>query len=575
MLPSELDHGVAERQAVTAQQRRPKNAEEEFSKLMQGRLRMPPHPEWQTNDLFDWTADPFKDRNWQFQHHTLRWLDAPRYLAQQGDRAARDFWVNAVRSWSSSNLPPESATSPWAWKDMADGTRAIVLALGAGIVPDEETWFVPALEAHRDYLLDEKNIVKKNHAMHQLTGLLVVSAALRDVGSAAVARDRLATLFESVFDAEGTNDEGSLGYHQLNLTWWTIVWKRVSAEGLAVPDDAQVRLRKAAEALAHLAQPDGILPQIGDTKRDVPLGAFGPPTEWVRSRGQRGSHPEATAQVFKRGYISSRSGWDWHRGVDHSHMLVRFGPDFQSHSHHDRGSVHLYTQGRPWLVDSGFYNYQSGDPFRKYTLSRAAHNLAFIRELEPDLRAEVDLLSSSVTDEAHDFVLWDKAYVDVRLERRVTYLTGPDCWVIQDQAMGERAVTLGHRWFVDFGIGVRLHDRGYILSDRNRIAHMHWLGRARPSMGVHKAVEGRHDGWLATKWNHTEPGAVISASTHGRAPRLVMLFAGGYGGPLGVTSSDVTTQGRVTLNILRGSSSWTAHLGTDGVRVSEKPVEAG
>ncbi|WP_181009833.1 heparinase II/III domain-containing protein [Ornithinimicrobium sufpigmenti] len=569
MLPSELDHGVAERQAVTAQQRRPKNAEEEFLRLTQGRLRMPPHPEWQTDDLFDWTADPFKDRNWQFQHHTLRWLDAPRYLAQQGDQAARNFWVNAVRSWSSSNLPPESATSPWAWKDMADGTRAIVLALGVGIVPDDETWFVPALQAHRDYLLDEKNIVKKNHAMHQLTGLLVVSAALRDDHAATVARDRLAKLFESVFDTEGTNDEGSLGYHQLNLTWWTTVWKRVSAEGLTVPEDAQVRLRRAAETLAQLAQPDGHLPQIGDTKRDVPLGAFGPPTEWVRSRGQRGSRPSAIAKVFRRGYISSRSGWDWPRGVDHSHMLVRFGPDYQSHSHQDRGSVHLYTQGRPWLVDSGFLNYQSSDPFRRFTLSRDAHNLAFVEGLQVDPRSHVELLRSHITAQAHDFLLWDKGYDGLKLTRRVTYFVDPDFWVVYDHADSQSAVHLGHRWLVDVGLRVRLHDRGYVLRDRRASAYMHWLGRTRPKLTLHRASPDSHEGWIATKWNHKEPGSMITANVTARSPRLVMLFAGTYSGPLSIVHSDVTSDGRVEVEAARGSKRWLVQISDPDIAVTQ------
>lgn len=568
MLPSQLDHGVAVRQALTVRQRAPKDAEAQFESLRQGALRMPPHPVWQTSDLLDWTADPFKDRNWQFQHHTLRWLDAPRYLAQQGDKRAQKFWLDAVRSWSRENLPPAEAVSPWAWKDMADGTRAVVLALGCTIVPDEQEWFVGTLEAHRDYLLDESNIVRKNHAMHQLVGLLVVSAVLRDRHSCIVARDRLARLFEGVFDSEGANNEGALGYHQFNLTWWAGVWQRVQAEGLAVPEDATARLEHAADALVHMTQPDGKLPQIGDTKRGVGLQRFGPGTEWVRTGGNVGEEPDVTARVFQRGYATSRSGWASDRGARHSHMVLRFGKDERSHSHHDRGAVHLYTNGRPWLVDSGFINYQRNDPFRRYTLGRSAHNTPFIADSQVDELAEVELLSSRITDDAHDFRVWDKAFPGVRLERRVTYLPGPDSWVVHDEARSESVITLGHRWVVDYGLQVRLHDRGYVLRDRRSEARMHWLGRSRPRMSLHRADEDHHEGWIATKWNHKEPGAMVTAAIESRNPRLVMLFSGGYGGPLGVVDSDVTSTGQVRLEVLRGHKRWRVRLEADRVSVA-------
>src|SRR5690625_2481403 len=160
---SRLDLGVSERQVFgnTASYSRPENLTQSLQTYWEGKLVLSPHPVWD-GDPTDWTADAFTDKNWQFQQHTLRWLNPLRWAALEGDDKARQEWIRVVRSWAFDNIPAEKSKSPYAWKDMADGNRALQLTLGAPLVEAGSDWFIETLEYHRDWLLDEDNIVGKN-----------------------------------------------------------------------------------------------------------------------------------------------------------------------------------------------------------------------------------------------------------------------------------------------------------------------------------------------------------------------------------------------------------------------------
>src|SRR5699024_1162961 len=174
--------------------------------------------------------------------YTLRWLNPLRWAALEGDHDARREWVRVARAWADENIPAKKSRSPYAWKDMADGNRALQLTLGAPLVESDADWFIETLEYHRDWLVDEDNIVGKNHGLHQHIGLLTVSAILRDRASLKLAVDRMSRQFESTFDDQGANDEGSAAYHHLNMIWWKEAWERVALENVQTPRNVNERL---------------------------------------------------------------------------------------------------------------------------------------------------------------------------------------------------------------------------------------------------------------------------------------------------------------------------------------------
>lgn len=560
--PAGLDLDASARQAFGPSYSRPKDLRLTVAAYREGTLTMPPHPSW-SGDPTNWTADPFQDRNWQFQHHTLRWLNALRWSALDGDEWARSEWLRVARSWFEANVPAERAASAFAWKDMADGNRAIQLSLGAFLSGPPDAWFIELLAAHRDWLVDETHIVGKNHGLHQHAGLFVVSAVLGDEHAMDTAVRRMSDQFATTFDAQGCNDEGSAAYHQMNLRWWAQSWRRVELEGRPVPDLVTTRLAAAGAVLAHLAQPDGRLPQIGDSSRGPVSTGLDDVADFAATQGRRGVKPLETVKILEGGYVISRSGWGETRPLrEESHLVLRHGVDVRAHSHHDLGSVHLYAGGRPWLVDSGFHSYQMNNPIRRHLHSREAHNVAILPGLAHNDRSPVILERAEITDQIHDFVVVDRGYKSTEVRRRVIYLRGPDCWLVQDIANSASGVPLVQHWHADVGVAVRRHDRGFLLRADEGSVHLTWLGSA-PRFVRRPAADHDLRGWIGTRWKTLKPGTLITAQATQPERGLAVLIAPAAGAPLGIVSSYVTTKNVLTATLVRGGKTWAVHMGDE------------
>ncbi|MEX5266792.1 heparinase II/III family protein [Kocuria sp. CPCC 204721] len=566
-----LNLATADRQAFGSSFDRPSDPRAHSKAVLDGVLSLPPHHPWEGNVL-NWTADPHGDRNWQFQHHTLRWINPLRWAALDGDAGAREGWVRVVRSWCEQNIPAPQSGSAFAWKDMADGNRAIQLSIGARLVGDEDLgWFCEALRYHRDWLMDEAHIVGKNHGLHQHAGLLVVSAMLGDDSGMATAVSRMERQFASTFDEQGGNDEGSTAYHQLNLMWWGQAWDRVAREGLEVPGWVAQRLDAAGTVLAHLAQPDGRLPQIGDSARGPVSRGLHPESDFAATAGRTGRRPRATTLVLDRGYVLTRSGWGENRPLSmESHMVLRHGEDMRGHSHDDRGSLQIYAGGRPWLVDSGFHSYQQKDPVCSYLHSRQAHNVASLAGMRRDTSAPVELARCELTPESHEIELADCGYGEQGVRRRVLYLTGPDCWIVWDHTAPSVRVPLEQAWHVDHGVAVTRHDRGYELRDGTRSLTMSWLGTL-PQLRLHRATDGDLRGWVGTRWKTLLPGSRITAQAVPPSHRNVVLIAPSGERPLGIARSYITTAGVLDVILTRGTATWQVRIAPDVLRVKQLP----
>lgn len=566
---SDLDVAVSMRQAFAGSYSRPKNLKDALASYRSGKLLLPPQPVW-VGEPTDWAADPFKDRNWRFQHHTLRWMNPLRWAALDGDEDARVEWLRIARSWGERNIPASKSPSDFAWKDMADGNRSIQLSLGAPLVKENDEWYIDLLQYHRDWLMDESHIVGKNHGLHQHSGLLVLGSVLRDQEAIDTAVSRMRKQFASTFDAQGANDEGSSTYHQMNMSWWSSAWKRVKLEGIDPPQEVQERLELASRVLAHIALPDGQLPQIGDAKRTKVSIGHSHVTDFVASGGSIGTPPDGTALILDRGYVLSRSGWGHARPLENeSHMLARFGENARSHSHQDRGSLHIYAAGQRWLIDSGFHSYQPSAPEVRYLKSREAHNVASIVGLDHDDTAPVNLVASNISDSIHDFTFCDSGYANAKLIRRVIYFVDADCWVVSDIAVSDEPVEITHRWHVEPGVSSRVLDNGFGLTgDAGRFG-MYWLGRG-TRLGRTIPREGSLPGWIGTKWKTLIPGTVLTAKSTKDRPHLVTLLGAHSPMPLGIVESRVSASGRISLHIARGADHWRIVISDEALTIKKK-----
>lgn len=570
--PALVDEEVCHRQCVGVGFVRQDNYAERAAGIMDGVLRLSPNPVWKSKNLDIWNADPFKSRNWQFQHHTLRWLSPVRHLAADGDSAARNFWINTVSSWVEAN-PVKSPASKFAWVDMCDGLRAQELVFGwpLAVNKTEQGMLLRALRTHGDWLAQEENISEGNHALHQHVGLFVLSSFLRDKTRQKLAVDRLSKLFAKSFDQTGANDEGSIEYHKLNLAWWQATWDRVEAEGLELPADLVLTLSKAATFLAHATRPDGTIVPIGDTHLKRVEANGRPELEFVASAGRSGLPPVASVMVSPNGFILGRSGWgNESRPFDtQSHYSLRYGSAIKSHQHEDRGSVTFFSGGQDWLTDPGSYSYEPKDPFRQYLRSREAHNLVIVDEVEYRKSGSVQLEACRVDEVCHDYTLVDSNYKGVTLTRRVIYLAAIDLMVVLDRVEGDHKITSRQTWHTEPGIKPRYRDSALELqkNDGSKFT-VRWLGngeRPKVTYGNESSVKE----WVSRKWGEKSPAAGFEVSRNASSAFYAAVLGDSSHDAWSISSSRSKPES-TWIRIIRFGRVWNVEITSEGVSVEEE-----
>lgn len=504
---------VARRQAFGPGFTRTARDERLANALMERKLTMPPHPEWRLPDGPNWDEDPFGDSNWQFQYHSLRWLDPLRRVAETGDTTAGRMWEKYAKSWVSNN-PPGDAASPWAWVDMGDALRAMTLSFGVPIV-EKNDWLLEALAEHGVWLSDEKNIGRANHSLHQHQALFILGQVLGIDHWTEIALQRLRELLLVSYDEEGVNEEGSIAYHENNYHWWQIALKRLSMEGKDLPPEAG-RIELALDELAHATRPDGAYERIGDTDGGGPNRLSSPALEYMNTKGAMGIAPPEKVKVYRRGYIFGRSGWgqETRPFSDETFYSVSFGRADRVHGHQDGASMTLYAFGRPWIIDSGKFVY-GNDPMRRYVLGRTGHNVVVIKNRKYDRTSQVQLLRHSISPTVDDFTLIDKGYTGVELKRRITYLRDVDCVVVSDSVLADSAVEATQMWHFESDLDVRVDATGCGATDGARSLRMAWLG-TRPGLSTIRGSLDPFEGWTSTGWRKKAPNTVIKAVREGQ-----------------------------------------------------------
>ncbi|GLU86781.1 hypothetical protein Kosp01_15270 [Kocuria sp. NBRC 114282] len=566
----DIDSGVSIRQCLGVGFIRQDDYVERARKLLDGRMRVSPHPEWAAEDLCDWTADPFSSRNWQFQHHALRWISPARHLAMDGDRDAREFWMSTAQSWIRHN-PPEAPASQFSWIDMADGLRAQELVFGWPLAetPDEKQALLSALETHGTWLADPEHLSEGNHALHQDLGLFVLASFLRRREWQDLAVRRLAELFEGSFDENGANDEGSVEYHRLNLAWWTSAWDRVAMEDVEVPRHVQQTLTRAADFLAHATRPDGFMMTIGDTHLKRVEASGRPEIDYVATLGDEGEPPSSTTVVAPNGFILGRSGWggEGRSYAEETSYSLRYGPQIRSHQHEDRGGITFFSGGRDWITDPGSYNYEPKDPFRRHLRSRQAHNLVVVDDREYAPAGHVRLERAEVSDHAHDYAVVDRNYEGVALRRRLVYLPGLDLGIVIDHFDADKQVTARQLWQLNPGVRARLRDSAVELQDGDSSLSLAWLGNGERPV-VRYADDSSPRGWVSRAWGKKEPGGVAEVAKSARSGVFTAVFGESTKDTLSVVSSRATPKS-AWMRILRFGRVWSITISEDQVVISE------
>ncbi|MCC3297613.1 heparinase II/III domain-containing protein [Arthrobacter caoxuetaonis] len=538
------------------------------AEIMSGRLTMRPHGAWQLPETILWDEDPFAQRNWVFQFHTLRWMEPVRRIALAGDPNARKFWVDTCQSWIAAN-PPGASKSRYAWGDMVDGIRAMVMTLALPMFEGEDhEWLTRSIWEHGEWLADPSHLGHSNHALHQHQALLVVGRVFKYQPWVDLAIERLMELFDESFDDEGVNAEGSIAYHRLNHDWWETAFTRLDVEGIARPKNAD-RLKLALTELAYATKPNGLFERIGDIDVGGPTGLQSPELTYVQTQGASGQTPSDLTKVYKAGYVFGRSGWgDFEREfVNETFYSISYGPANRVHGHQDGASVTLHAEGSPWLVDAGKYAYVQ-DKMRDYCVRRLGHNVVHIDGVKYDPTSRVSLDRYKLTQEADDFVLSDNGYAGVKLTRRIIYVRGGDFFIVFDTVRSSKSITAHQRWHLDYETTVEPTKKGYNLNRVRGRASIQWAGKM-PTLSTVRGQEDPLDGWMATDWMKREEATVLSATRSGDRFRFITVFGAGRRWERGPEVLSTSPQDAdMVMTVRNGKTVWSVRIGRDTVEVA-------
>lgn len=540
--------------------------------LLAGHLTMQPHPEWILPSAIDWTADPFRDSNWKFQYLMLRWLDPLRRRAEAGDEAAAQMWIRYAEDWVRQN-PPDSPTSPFAWRDMADGIRALEFCSALPFIstygPKNLDWLVPSIRQHAEWLADPAHMGVANHALHQHQGLFVCGAVLQDAGLRDLAVRRMSELFAENYDAQGINAEGAIAYHFANYHWWSTARRRLELEGVTPPRGMEM-LSEAPVALAHATKPSGTFVSIGDTDGGRPKQMTHPAAVYAFTRGAQGEPPADTVKLYESGYLFVRSGWG--RGTrafeDETFLSLAFGRADKVHGHPDGLSLTYSSRGTEWVTDPGKYRY-GRDEMRQYCQSRESHSLVYLEGRSYDSGTTVQCVRRHFDDDVYDLTLMDEGYQGVTIRRRLIYSVTGEYIVVLDEVRSEEECTAVQNWQLGHDVNVERQRRGVDLrAGDDARAVLRFTGTT-PETEIVRGRENPLAGWVSTGWRTRAPASAIRFRKSGQHFRFITLLAAGRPGVTPeVSAKPMETPGGVHLEIITGESGETMMIDKQSVQIS-------
>lgn len=370
-----------------------------------GGWRWKGHQEIFLDPPIKWDEICAKERSWSLALHSWEPLVAPLMAYEHtGRRDFIDVALTIASDWIE-QFPSTDVESPFAWYDLAVGSRAYRLAYMLDVAArdpkrddDLIARLLGGLVLHADVLAEETRFARhSNHAFYQVMAQLAMSRRFPDVPGPAAAqmqgRERLGGLLAAQFTAEGIHKEHSPHYHHSVL----IPIRALRRAKLVSNPEILIFLERAEEALGWFICPAGSYAMFGDTsgKVVIPRNVDEYASEALKlmlSGGRAGQPPSATDIGFPRsGYVVFRDRWPSGEDdfADRSYLAQTCAFHSRVHKHADDLSFVWYDRGCEILTDAGRFGYVGktapdselfaegfwySDPRRVYVESTRAHN---------------------------------------------------------------------------------------------------------------------------------------------------------------------------------------------------------
>ncbi|HJL19080.1 MAG TPA: heparinase II/III family protein, partial [Sandaracinaceae bacterium LLY-WYZ-13_1] len=352
----------------------------------------------------DWTVDPVGDRSWRLWYQSLSWLD---WL---WDAEARDVGAApyVVVAWARDALPREPPLE-LTWDRHATAARlARAYAFLRRYAQTHETVNRRVVVAAARIVLSHLYTLARdpcydhghNHGFMQdgalLRHALAIGDGLTDTDALVrLAEDRLVNEQLAVsIGPDGVHRENSPHYHLTYAELIDALLTDVYAVHERPPPHALLSARNdLLMVVPHLMQPNGTLPQIGDTpnthrhralqrilQHTTSAHPLPPhiraPLAWIVTSGSEGHPPTGTQRVYPDGgYAVFRSGWAAPSLTDPVVAHFRCARPTSIHRHDDETTFSLYGWGQELVVDPGRYANDRTRPLASWAAGAQAHNV--------------------------------------------------------------------------------------------------------------------------------------------------------------------------------------------------------
>lgn len=470
----------------------------------------------------DWLEDPFNDRNWMFQLHAWRMLDA--YFKRNEDNDLR-YIAQIINDWV---LFEKNHESKWLWYDMSTGLRALKITLYLKLCHEKKLRhnikdLSYLLHKHFMHLSNPEELNSGNHGLFQLHGLKSLAYIIESNGDSAYnmsdmksyANKKMSELITSQLGVYGVHTEDSPDYHFfthkkitniLNSPWWNDLDKNI-VKTLELGDYAK----------SWLVSPDNRCVTIGDStngiRRDLPDLEKWPHTKVGKY---------ISARVDGYGIIRS----DASVKVTESSFLFFQGSFYsQSHKHCDDLSFILKEKGIDLLIDSGKYGYQQ-DKYRKYFLSTRAHNTVEVDGKSTSRNSKNSYGSAILGKPMYIDGFWlIRAKVNHEVnqyihERVIIYKPGKDLYVLDKLTNTSQVISREVRQWWHFDTEADLifsDDKVVAQNDKNmKIEITSSSSNGEVFYNTYKGYDSGDKliGWVSKKYLEYEPTSTLCISTN-------------------------------------------------------------
>ena len=475
-------------------------------------------PVWDSSLPLDWAADPFADRNWQFQLHAWATMEYWLYAYQDGDARALEEVLAIVLDWERFHIK-ENRESAFQWYDIAAGVRASRLAflldsifLGNLHVDEGDLGALVVLaELHVQKLLEPSFLSYGNHGLFQVAGLNALCAVIswRSVcdGARFYIDAAFSRLLDHWFTAERVHRENSPNYHGIMVD----ALKRLRMAERIQRSDVRALIEEAALVTPWLTYPDGRWVPVGDSAGSGPRLAG--EVESVCLHGDAGCW--AVRDLTKSGYAIIRSL----PGVEESSMLfvnamfVEVKGGIIRHKHADDLGFVLIEGDREIFVDSGKYGYNK-DQMRSYVLSTRAHNIPSLlgRPIDPRKVESAETHLQPIRMTSDGFIV--EGFVDrpelFRHEREFFYAPGSSL-TIRDSLYNETSSWWQSNLHLAPDLDPVITTSGFVVQVGEFSVHADFQGNG-CDIDMVRGETDPYQGWVSIGYLEMTPATVVRAT---------------------------------------------------------------